>query len=58
MRDGFLERLYRHRVADARLAPLLSDLDGVRRYACAAPRLHLFSHAPLFRTLSMTELLA
>ena len=33
MRDAFLERLYRHRVADARLAPLLSDLDGVR--ACA-----------------------
>ena len=30
MRDAFLERLYRHRVADARIAPLLSELDGVR----------------------------
>ena len=36
MRDGFLERLYRHRVTDARLAPLLSDLDGVRSCAPAA----------------------
>ena len=37
MRDAFLERLYRHRVADARIAPLLSDLDGVRGCAARQP---------------------
>ncbi len=41
MRDAFLERLYRHRVTDARIAPLLSDLDGVRGWVSTTHALDL-----------------